>query len=309
MTRGNGGTSPYSSKTLAESESAFRYFEDNYAETMQRMFAAVSQLYDEHWHEYFHFAIFDEPSLDWDEAFRRTHERYFDAVGLDEARHVVELACGRGALTKEIAKRCQGDVLGIDISGAQLSAARAYEGGNLQFLQHDIMKLDELDERFDAAIYTDAACYLPDKALAAERIASILEPGARLLLVDWCKAGGLTSLQEELVLHPFMRGWAIPHLETADGWQRNLERAGFKVHEVDDLNDRVRPNWEIAYERAIHAVQELTLADLPRLLWTRLKLGAEGAVLVKAQLEAALYIKAGFDAGFLRYVLLVAERR
>ncbi len=308
MARDTGAESPYSPRR-AEAESAFRYFEDHYAENVQRMFAAVSQLYREHWHEYFHFAIFDDDSLDWGEAFRRTHDRYLEAVGIERERHVVELACGRGGLTREIAKRCRGDVLGIDLSGAQLSAARAYEGGNLRFLQHDIMHLDDLDRRFDAAIYLDAACYLPDKAAAAEQIATILEPGARLLLVDWCRAEKLTSLQEELVLHPFMRGWAIPHLETASGWRANLERAGFTVEDVDDLNDRVRPNWEIAYERAIDGVQRLSLEDVPRFLWARLKLGAEGVEMMKAQLEAALYIKAAFDAGFLRYVLVLARRQ
>ncbi len=36
--------------------------------------------------------------------------------------------------------------------------------------------------------------------------------------------------------------------------------------------------------------------------------GAEGVRLAKAQLAAALCIKAGFDAGFLRYLYLLAQR-
>jgi SAM-dependent methyltransferase len=76
------------------------------------------------------------------------------------------------------------------------------------------MRAHELGKRFDAVSFLDAECYLPDKGLAIRRIAEILEPGARLLIVAWCRQGGLSSMQEELVLHPFMRYWGVPSLET-----------------------------------------------------------------------------------------------
>lgn len=289
-------------------DEALLYFRDNYVDTMQRMFAAVSQLYGERWNEFFHFAIFDAPGLSWDAAFARTHERYLSAIGVENANNVIELACGRGRLTNLIAERCKGQVTGVDISDAQLAKAKQHKRKNLRFLQHDIMHVDDLGERFDAAIYLDAACYLPDKRAAARRIAQILEPGARLLLVDWCRAPGVTALQQELVLRPFMHDWAISSLATAGEWQDHLEDAGLRVLEMDDLNDRVQPNWELAYERAIEAVREVEEQHLPRLLWARLRLGSDGIELIKAQFRAALYIKAAFDSGLLRYVLLLAEK-
>lgn len=289
----------------------FRDLRKNYDVAMQRMFAAVSELYGAHWNEFFHFAIFEHEGESWDEAFARTHARYLEAVRVDQASRVLELACGRGRFTRLLSERCPGDVLGVDISGAQLARARAYEadGLRLQFRQHDIMRIDELADRFDAAVYLDAACYLPDKRRALAKIRKVLEPGARFLLVDWCKREGLTPVQEELVLHPLMRDWAIPSLETPERYQRHLGKAGFRILEVDDLNDRVQPNWELGYERALAAVQEVTARDLPRLIWKGLRLGADGIRLMKAQFGAALYIKAGFDAGFLRYVLFLAEAR
>lgn len=289
-------------------DEALVYFRENYVDTMQRMFAAVSQLYGERWNEYFHFALFDAPDLSWDEAFARTHDRYLSAIHVEDAKNVIELACGRGRLTNLIAERCAGQVTGLDISGAQLAKAKQHRRRNLRFVQHDIMHVDTLAERYDAALYLDAACYLPDKKLAARRIAKVLEPGARLLLVDWCRAQGTTSLQEELVLRPFMHDWAISSLASAEEWRAHLDDAGLRVLEVDDLNDRSRPNWELAYERAITAVREVEAQHLPRLLWARLKLGKDGIELIKSQFRAALYIKAAFDAGLLRYVLFLAEK-
>lgn len=295
-------------KSAGSYDEALLYFRDNYVDTMQRMFAAVSQLYGERWNEFFHFAIFDPPSLSWDDAFARTHDRYLSAIHVQSAKSVLELACGRGRLTNLIAERCKGRVTGVDISEAQLAKAKQHKRKNLRFLHHDIMHIDELGERFDAAIYLDAACYLPDKRAAAARIAKVLEPGARLLLVDWCRAPGTTALQEELVLRPFMHDWAISSLASADEWSEHLDDAGLRVLEVDDLNDRVQPNWELAYERAIEAVREVEAEHLPRLLWARLRLGKDGIELIKAQFRAALYIKAAFDSGLLRYVLLLAEK-
>lgn len=298
-----------SRRDAGDPDDAFDFFRRHYAADMETMFAAVGPLYGEHWNDFFHFAIFDPPDLDRDEAYRRTHERYLAALDVDGAGSAIELACGRGALTRLIAERCRGPVVGIDISRAQLSAARRFHAENLRFEHLDVMRVHEIGQRFDAAICLDAACYLPDKALAAERIARVLTPGARFVLVDWCSKERATRLQEELVLHPFMRGWAIPSLETPSSWQRHLERGGFRVLEVDDLSDRTRPNWELGYQRAIEAVSQLRSVDLPRLLWKGLSLGEDGLALIEAQLDATLYLKAGFDAGLLRYVLFVAERR
>jgi SAM-dependent methyltransferase len=70
---------------------------------------------------------------------------------------------------------------------------------------NDIMHVDELAETFDGVACLDTALYLPDKALAIARLSRVVEPGGRLLLVDWCRQEGLSAVQEELVLHPFMR--------------------------------------------------------------------------------------------------------
>jgi SAM-dependent methyltransferase len=219
------------------------------------------------------------------------------------------MACGRGPLTEILADNTGGEVLGIDLSPGQLRHARRRRRPNLSFRQHDIMRVDELPGVFDAALCLDAFCYIPDKASAIEGIASVLEPGARLLIVDWCRRPGLNGLQEELVLRPFMRGWAIDEMETLDGYRRHLEGAGFRVLDASDLNDRVRRNWDMAYERALQAMRELDERALVSLVWDRVRLGRHGARLAKEQFAAALFLKACFDAGFLRYVHLLAETK
>src|SRR5690606_19597913 len=166
-----------------------------------------------------------------------------------------------------------------------------------------------LGASFDGAVCLDAACYLPDKGRAVEGVARVLRPGARFLLVDWCKPDDVGRLQEELVLHPLLRYWAIPSLETPEGYRRHFERAGLAVLRLDDLNGQTRRNWEFAYERALAGMLALSEQRLPALIWEGMRLGREGIRLIKEQFPAALYIKAGFDAGLLRYTLVLGEKR
>ena len=287
----------------------FAWFREHHAENMERMFAAVSDLYAEHWSDFFHFAVFDgDPEEDRAAAFERTHRRYAEALRIAGAGKVLELACGRGGFAEFLAARTGGNVLGIDISRAQLSRATRRWRPNLRFRRHDVMRVEELGERFDAVAFLDAECYLPDKRAALAGIARVMNPRARLLILAWCKREGLLGLQEELVLHPFMRAWGIPGLETPSAYRDHLRVAGLRLVGEEDLNEKVRRNWDFGYERAIEAARDATPARTARLLWKGLPLGAEGVRLVKEQFAAALYIKAGFDTGFLRYTYLLAEK-
>ncbi len=130
-----------------------------------------------------------------------------------------------------------------------------------------------------------------------------------MLILEWCEREGLRRIQRELVLQPFLRGWAVPYLETRAAYERYLRRSGYEILAVEDLNDRVARNWELAYEHALRAVSELSMTDVPRLVWRGLRLGRAGTRLIKEQFPAALHLKAGFDAGFLRYVYFLVEAR
>lgn len=253
----------------------FEYFKEKYDESMERMFAAVSDLYAEHWNDFFHFALFKDEDESWESAFSNTHKQYAAALRISDARNVLELACGRGGFTNVLAENTSGDVLGIDISRSQLSHTNRFKRPNLRFKRHDIMKVDELGEMFDAVVLMDADCYLPDKRLAVEKISKVMNSGARFLLLGWCKQDGLNSIQEEIVLHPFMKYWAIPSLETSEHYKKYFKQSDFNIIEITDLNNQVKRNWEFGYEAALKGIKTLSFEDLPRFIWKGMTLGSE----------------------------------
>ncbi|MEZ4776799.1 MAG: methyltransferase domain-containing protein [Bacteroidia bacterium] len=285
----------------------FAYIKKNYAKVIPKIFEAAGELYADYWNDLFHFAIFENDEQSFEEAFAHTHQKYLLDAGIAQAENVLELACGRGGFTQIIADHTKGSVLGIDISPAQLRQARKRQRENLSFKEFDIMRINELGDTFDTVVFLDAACYLPDKALAIKKIKSVMKPGAKLLMVDWCKQPGLNFVQEELILHPFMKYWAIPNLETADSYESYFRQQGFNILEITDMNDKTRKNWDFSYENGLKGLKELSVKDLPGMVWNSIKAGPDGIRIMKEQFPAMLYIKAGFDIGFLRYVYFLVE--
>lgn len=288
----------------------------DYQDDVTFIFDATAAIYYEFWGEFFHLAVFDEPIAsppDFDEAFERTHQWYFDAIGGKSAQRILEVATGGGALAEWMARRTTADVLGVDLSETQLSHARRRLRGdlpNLRFLRHDAMTLASLDEPlFDAAICLDAACYFPDKRRALEQVAAKLAPGARFLLVDWCVDAHVGPLQSELVLDPFNRAWGIPYMETIPGYEKAFDQAGFELFDSKDLSERVAPNWERGYRAALDALPAARSVRLIGAIASLTRYGRRAIDFAKQQFYAAVLARVAADAGLLRYAWFLAERK
>lgn len=289
---------------------------EHYREQIPLIFGATAELYYAHWGEFLHLAVFDagEDPVDFDAALERTHARYLEALGGVSAGRILDLATGGGAFAEWLARRTSGTVVGVDLADAQLARARPrLDGGdlpNLRFLRYDIMEIAQLEEPpFDAAVCLDAGCYLPDREAALRGIATRLRPGARFLLVDWCRAEHPSGLQEELILEPFHRYWGIPEMETVAGYERAFADAEFNLIEIEDLSPRVGPNWERAYQTAQCALAtSFAPLDLVRIAAGALRHGPAAVRVLKDQFYATVFAKAAADAGLLRYVFFLAER-
>ncbi len=286
-----------------------------YREVMQAGFDALADLYYEYWGDFFHLALFEPGSdvADLAAAYERTHQRYFELIRGSGADRILELACGGGAFAAWMADHTAGEVLGVDLSKGQLRRARQWLADgrrpNLRFEQRDIMQLDALGGEFDAAVCLDAACYLPNRGAALKVISRRLRPGARLLIVDWCRAERTTALQRELLLDPLCRMWAINELESTSGYRRKLGAAGFDVVEIQDLSDHVGPNWERAYRAALGAIAEpLRTGHVVALATSAARHGPEVVRAAKDQFMVALLAKAAADSGVLHYVLACGSR-
>ena len=175
-------------------------------------------------------------------------------LGLDERTTLVDLGAGTGTLALAAARRF-GRVVAVDVSPAMVAATRtkiAERGvSNVECVQAGFLSYEHRDGPADVVYSRNELHHLPDfwKAMALERIASMLRPGGILRLRDI--VFGFEAREAER----FVGDW----LEHAGSWTRAeleehlreehstftwllepmLERAGFEITEAEYDTRRV----------------------------------------------------------------------
>ncbi len=94
-------------------------------------------------------------------------------------KHIVDLGCGSGELTRVIAERwSDADVLGLDNSPQMLARAMEFEiSGRLSFITEDIR---EFSDRADLIFSNAALQWVDDHAELFPRLAGLVNPGGVL---------------------------------------------------------------------------------------------------------------------------------
>ncbi len=150
-------------------------------------------------------AYFERNAGDWD----RLRSLYVDeqavdsaisnAVGAQDIGLLVDLGTGTGRVLELLAGRYQ-RALGIDINKAMLNYARArldqQRDGHAQVRHGDLYNLAMDDACADLVVMHQVLHYLSDPAAAIREAGRILQPGGRLLVVDFAPHD-LDFLREE----------------------------------------------------------------------------------------------------------------
>ncbi len=137
---------------------------------------------------------------------------------LQGGESVLDIGCGDGKITAEIAKRVpHGRVHGIDRSEEMIAlATRLIQLPNVTFQVLDAQAL-AFDNEFDAVFSNSTLHWVPDHAVVLRGIASALKPGGRIVL----SMGGrgtaavvfkaLEKMSEEPQWSRFLAGVSSPH--------------------------------------------------------------------------------------------------
>lgn len=144
----------------------------------------------------------------YDRAGRRHWQRLLDAdlVGTSDA--VVDIGCGTGKSTRDVARAAtQGSVLGVDLSAVMLDRARecTIADGlvNVTYVQGDA-QVHRFDEAaFDLAVSCFGAMFFGDPVAAFTNIGRGVARGGRLALLAWrelSKNEWLTELRAALAV-------------------------------------------------------------------------------------------------------------
>jgi SAM-dependent methyltransferase len=112
-----------------------------------------------------------------------------DRVGIAPGVNCLDMGCGGGDVTRELARRVApgGRAVGIDRDGAKLAIAREEADGDagvaVEYREGDVLTT-ELAPEYDVVYVRFLLTHMADPAAAAARIAAGLRPGGVLIVED-----------------------------------------------------------------------------------------------------------------------------
>jgi SAM-dependent methyltransferase len=118
--------------------------------------------------------------------FQEWAPRVADAARLEPGHQVLDVACGTGALTCEVAKRVQpdGSAYGLDCNEAMLGVARR-KAPAVEWRHGLAESLPFADHAFDAVVSQFGLMFFEDRVAALKEMWRVLRPGGRLALAVW----------------------------------------------------------------------------------------------------------------------------
>ncbi len=194
-----------------------------------------------------------------------------DRLELLPGQRVVDLGCGSGRTTLELASRVghDGEVIGVDIAAEMLARGRERAAqlgtGNVEFLHADVQAHDLGEARFDAAYSRFGVMFFTDPVAAFANVRRALRPGGVLSFVCWqsvfdnewmlVPAAAVASVTGSL---PPMPGPAEPgpfSLADPDRVRAVLDAAGFESVAIAPHADQVVISEERIREVALTSLR------------------------------------------------------
>lgn len=114
--------------------------------------------------------------------------RLLRQAGIHRARSILDLACGWGQTTFDLAERGSASVWGIDLNPRAIEAARASVPDELKkrinFIHAEASKLPFDSQSFDIVFTQCSLLWIEQKELALEECRRVLKPGGCLAMIE-----------------------------------------------------------------------------------------------------------------------------
>lgn len=190
------------------------------------------------------------------QALKKYSKTYDDTIKkslhhLNASDAVLELACGTGITTIEIAKHVK-KIYAVDLSQSMVDKAEKkaaqQEIDNIEFSVSAIEELDFPPESFDVVTAFNILCFLRRDGSAIAKIYKMLKPGGVFLSATDCLGENksikstLLSLFGKMGLMPYFRQYKTNRLYNI------IARNGFNIIEAENLYE-TPPNYFIAAKK------------------------------------------------------------
>jgi cyclopropane fatty-acyl-phospholipid synthase-like methyltransferase len=161
-----------------------------------------------------------------------------EALGVGPEARVLDIGSGLGGPAIYLAQNYGCQVTGIDISDERVQLARraARVAGvthRVEFVTGDVLTAAFSADTFDAIVSHNVWLTVTNKAYLFDRCRRMLRPGGRMASTLIVKTGAWTAPPHQST----EIAWPIP---TVDDYRAYAERAGLRVHSLDDVTRSFR---------------------------------------------------------------------
>jgi SAM-dependent methyltransferase len=227
----------------------------------------------EDWHDQF------LRQAQWTQAVR---SQLYRRSGLLRAERVLDVGCGTGAITEELARRTRGAVTGLDIDPRMVSYARQH-GQGARYEQGDVLDLPYPDRHFDIVACHFLLLWVADPQRAVCEMARVTKRRGSVLICAEPDYGGRIDWPALPI-----RDWQIDGLrrQGADPLIGRRLRALLVAAGLQPDVGIVPSQWDIA---SLHAQSQAE--------WALLRRDVGGAVDAAALDEAEAHAQAAIESG------------
>lgn len=121
-----------------------------------------------------------------------------DAVEAAPGDRVLDVGCGSGVLSRELAGRVapDGSVVGSDLGEGMLAVARSYASViPISYVQASAEQLPFADGQFSVVTCQQALQFFPDRLAALTEFRRVLAAGGRVAVACWCSIEGTAGMR------------------------------------------------------------------------------------------------------------------